>query len=207
MAVLAFLTACGPDDAAKSEKFSLIDEEIYDAPIKTQISQNIVALGVPTKEELEAEILKRYRAAEQRTAFRYHSSPTNIYLYVYGSEEQARAGQGLWIAMLAKNYSDTGDPKVVIEEGRLAALSAAPEDRFGLSEEMRRAIFKESGEAEARATREAMERVPNTEPMAQAKLEVDLAEKFKADLVAKQGISEQQLLEIQAEGVTKGWPM
>ncbi|TPL10205.1 hypothetical protein FJ938_05725 [Mesorhizobium sp. B2-4-14] len=109
--------------------------------------------------------------------------------------------------MLAKNYGDTGDPKVVIEEGRLAALSAAPEDRFGFSEEMRRAIFKESGEAEARATREAMERVPNTEPMAQTKLEVDLAEKFKADLVAKQGISEQQLLEIQAEGVTKGWPM
>lgn len=78
LAVLAFLTECGPDDAAKSEKFSLIDEEIYDAPIKTQISQNIVASGVPTKEELEAEILKRYRAAEQRTAFRYHSSPTTF---------------------------------------------------------------------------------------------------------------------------------
>ncbi len=112
--------------------YTVVDEKIYDKPIKTQIEQHIVVSGVPTKAELEAEILKRYRAATARRGFRYYNPATNIYIYVYGTEQQARAGQGLWIGMLAKGFSDKGVG--LINEERLAALSQAPEERFGLSD-------------------------------------------------------------------------
>lgn len=111
-AVLVVVTACGPDETADNDRFSLVNEEINDVPVKTQIAQHVAAQGVPTKSELETEILKRFRAARKRSGFRYHDSPTNIYIYVYGSKEQARAEQGLWIAMLAKNYDDAGEPRL-----------------------------------------------------------------------------------------------
>ncbi|MER8371112.1 hypothetical protein [Mesorhizobium sp. M1406] len=199
------VTACGPDETADNDRFSLVNEEINDVPVKTQIEQHVVAQGVPTKSELETEILKRFRAAGKRSGFRYHDSPTNIYIYVYGSKEQARAEQGLWIAMLAKNYSDTGEPPVLIDEGRLAALSKAPEDRFGLSEDVRKTVFKECVEAENRASREAMERIPDSRLTEQTSLGNELTEKYNAQLAAKHSINRDQLVEIQVEGFTKGW--
>lgn len=143
----------GPAEASETsdaDLFSLVEEKIEDIPIKTQIVQHVVATRAPTKEQLEAEVLARYNDARSRSGFRYHSNPTNIYIYVYGSEEQARAGQGLWIAMLAKSYSDTGGPSVLINEERLATLTAEREDRFGLSETDRKQLFAEIGVAEER---------------------------------------------------------
>ena len=103
--------------------YTIVDENIYDKPIKTQIEQHIVVSGIPTKAELKAEILKRYRAALARRGFRYYNPATNIYIYVYGTEQQARAGLGLWIGMIAKGFSDKGEPSVLINEARLAGLS------------------------------------------------------------------------------------
>jgi len=109
---------------AENITYTLIDEEIYDQPIKTQIVQRLVVTGVPSKANLEAEILKRYRAALARRGFRYHNPATNIGIYVYGSEQHARTGQGLWVGMLWKVYSDKEPPQVSVYDARLAALSA-----------------------------------------------------------------------------------
>ncbi|ESZ20010.1 hypothetical protein [Mesorhizobium sp. L2C084A000] len=203
--VLVVISGCGPDETSDNDGFSLVNEEIYDVPAKTQIEQHVVAQGVPTKSELETEILKRFRAAKKRSGFRHHNSPTNIYIYVYGSEEQARAEQGLWIAMLAKNYHDTWEPPVLMDEGRLAALSKAPEDRFGLSEDVRKKVFKESVGAENRASREAMELIPDSRLTEQTNLGNGLIEKYKAEVVARYGITQEQLSKVQVEGITKGW--
>src|SRR5690606_28748557 len=115
------------------------------------------------------------------------------------------AGRGLWMAMLAKGPSDRGEPSVQIDEDRLAALSAVPEDRFGLPEATRQEVFRQSAAAEDRATREAMARVPDSEIVKQIALEDELREKYKAELIAKYSLSGDQLLQIQLEGVTKGW--
>ena len=105
--VLYFLCSVPSQGFAGAVTFKLISERIQDIPIKTQIEQHIVASAIPTKEQIEAEILKRYRAARSRSGFRYHNPPTNIYIYVYGTEEQARAERGLWVGMIAKSYSPT----------------------------------------------------------------------------------------------------
>lgn len=195
-----------PEDAeAESVVYSVLEEAVSDEPIKTQIEQHIVAKGIPSAQGLEAEIRNRYAAAVSRKGFRYHNPASNIYIYVYGSEEQARAGQGLWIGMLAKGPSDTGEPRVQISQERLAALSAPSEERFGLSEEMRRQVFREITAAEDRATREAMSRVPDSQIMKQIDLERELSSKYKLEVARKYGLSEEQLLKVTVEGVTNGW--
>lgn len=81
--------------------YAIFDESVSDAPIKTQIEQHIVVEGIPSPEGLAEQIRHRYAEAKARRGFRYHNPASNIYIYVYGSEEQARAGQGLWIGMIA----------------------------------------------------------------------------------------------------------
>ncbi len=186
--------------------YTVVDEKIFDKPIKTQIVQHIVVSGVPTKAELETEILKRYRAARARRGFRHYNPATNIFIYFYGTEQQARAGQGLWIGMIAKGFSDKGEPRVLINEERLAALSQTPEERFGLSEQRRKQVFGEIAAAEDRATRNARARVPDSQIMKQIDLERELGEKYKGKVAQQYGLTSDQLLKITVEGVKKGWP-
>ena len=206
--LFSLMTGCGTAETSETSDaglFSLVEEKIEDIPIKTQIVQHVVAIDAPTKEQLEAEVLTRYNAAKYRNGFRYHRNPTNIYIYIYGSEEQARDGQGLWIAMLAKSYGETGEPSVVINEERLATLTAEPEDRFGLSESDRKQLFAEIGRAQERATDEAMSRIPDIKIMEQLELEQELAERYKAELAAKYGLTDEEVFQVMTEGVRKGW--
>jgi hypothetical protein len=185
--------------------YSVVDEKVSDTPIKTQIEQHIVASNVPTKAELEAEILRRYRSAKARRGFRHHNPATNVYIYVYGTKEQASAGQGLWIGMVAMGPLDKGEPRVLISEERLAALSQESEELLVLSEQVRKEVFRGIAAAEDRATREAMARVPDSQIMKQIDVERELGEKYKTELARKYGLTEDQLKEIVVEGVTKGW--
>ncbi|NZA28657.1 hypothetical protein H0E84_19975 [Luteimonas sp. SJ-92] len=186
--------------------YLVIDEKVSDTPIKTQIEQQIVVSSVPTRAGLEDEIFRRYRSARARRGFRHHNVATNIYIYVYGTKEQANAGQGLWIGMIAMGPLDKEEPRVLISEERLAALSHVPEERFGLSEEERKKVFRESAAAEDRATREAMARVPGSQIMKQIDMERELEEKYKNELVRKYDLTNEQLQEIVVEAAMKGWP-
>lgn len=118
---------CEPDIASdQGDKiFSLVDEVIYDAPIKAQITQHIVVSSIPTPSQIERELLRRYSDAKYRRGFRHHVRPTNIFLYIYGSDQQARE-EHLWLAMLAKGPLERQGPRVIVDNDRLAALSAPP---------------------------------------------------------------------------------
>ncbi|MEX2528558.1 MAG: hypothetical protein WEA09_13060 [Gemmatimonadota bacterium] len=186
--------------------FSLSNESVSDTPLRTLIEQHIVASGTPTVEELEAELTRRFQAARDRRGFEHHNPATNIFIYIYGTEEQARAGQGLWLGMLAFTPSDDGQPIVTVSDARSAAASREPEERYGLSEQERREIFREIAAAEDRAMQEAMERVPDSEVMRQIELERELGEQFKAELASRYGLTLDELRAISSEGVLAGWP-
>lgn len=190
----------------KEFSFRLLNERVSDSAIKTEIEQNVLVSGIPTREGLENEILKRYREISSRTGFTYHKNPTNIYIYVYGTKEQAEAGWGLWIGMIAKSFNEKNEPKVSIDDGRLNALSAKEENKFGFSETDRKKIFKEMTDAEDRAMKEAMKQIPDSQFMKQIDLQRELEEKYETQLGEKYGLSKDQLFEIGVEGVTKGWP-
>jgi len=192
--------------SATSVSFVVVDEKVSDTPIKTQVEQHIVAQGIPSEAQVRAEITRRYEAAKSRRGFRHHSAPTNIYIYVYGTKEQADARKGVWIGMLAKSYSDTGTPRVIINEDRLAALSAPAQDKFGLSEAQRKELFREIAGAEDRAMSEATARYRNSDIMKQIDFERSLEDKYKADVMRKYGVTKEQAFKVTVEGVKKGWP-
>ena len=198
------VASCGPAQETSGRVFALVDEEIYDAPLKTQIQQYFVAPSDITQQEIRDDIQRLYKKAIARTGFRYHRHPTNIYIYIYGSEEKARRGQNLWVAMGSKNFSDSG-LSVDVNEGRLAALTTPPEERFGLSEETRQGIFKESVAAEDRALAEAMERFPDPDFQRQGALSSNLREQYNAEVARKYGLTEEELGKIAVEGLMKGW--
>ena len=202
----------GPDASPTSSdgvQYTLLDEKVLDAPVKTQVVQKVLAEGIPTEDALRAEILRRYKEVSSRHGFQFHSAPTNIYIYIFGTREQA-ATSYLWIGMIAKSYSETGTPVVVIDKSRLAALSATPQSKFGLSEEKRKELFREIVSAERRADQETSAQAANVKNLADvkeyAKVTSDLKEKYKAALAKQYGIDGDQMSKITVEGVTKGWP-
>lgn len=199
-------STAGPPPPSSSVKYTVVDESVSDTPAKTQIAQHVLASGIPTRDELHAELLMRYQAALGRRGFQYHNPATNIFIYIYGTEEQARSRQGLWIGMVGKGYSDTGPPQPMISEDRLAALSAQPEERFGLSEGRRREAFRAIVAAETRGTNDAMAQVPDSEIMKQIALERDLQAKYKRAVAREYRLTDDQLQQVAVEGIKNGWP-
>ena len=192
------------DRASKKISFIVVKDEVDDLPLKANVSQEIVVTGVPSRKSLKAELLKRYREVRTRKGFKYYDSPTSIYLYIYGTKEQALAGQGLWVAMLLWRVQD-GKPEVSFDNDRLAELSTSSKNRFGISEAKRKQVFRELAGAEDRAMVEAMAQVPSTEFIRQSNLERQLGKKYKGKLARKYGITRAELSKIGSEGVKKGW--
>lgn len=228
---LLFLGACAPPPAAPSpppaperEKivmpnYSVLDEDVYDAPVKTQVALNILVSGEISEPGLGALLNQLYSSISVRGGFKYHDSPTNIYIYAYTSKERAESGMGLWIAMLQKNYDDV-EPTISINEQQIAQLDAKPEQKFGLSETERQQIWNEIVESEDKAFQEAKREFPDLDPLdpdysqslfmeqldKQIELQRTLDERYKNELAEKYGLTLDQLTEITVEGLTKDWP-
>jgi hypothetical protein len=156
---LAATPSANKEEKIVMPKYSVLDEEIYDAPIKTQVGLTILVSGEISEPGLRALLNKLYFSIKARRGFKYHDSPTNIYIWAFTSKERFEAGMGQWIAMLEKSYYDV-EPTIRINERQIAQLSAKPEQRFGLSEEKRKEIWKELVLLERRARKEAKERYP-----------------------------------------------
>jgi len=201
-------------------EYSILDEELYDAPVKTQVVLNLLVSGEISELGLNTLLNQLYSSISVRGGFKYHDSPTNIYIYAYTSKERAESGMGLWIAMLQKNYDDV-KPTISINERQIAQLNAEPEQKFGLSEAERQQIWNEIIEAEDKASQEALQEFPDLDPLdpnysqelfmeqleKQIELQRTLDEKYRDELADKYGVTLDQLDEIIVEGLTKDWPL
>ncbi len=86
------------------------------------------------------------------------------------------------------------------------AEASEPDQKFGLSEAQRKDVFVELADAEKRAEREAAQKFQaRPESEAQAVLTDELLKRYRAAIGKAHGLSEQQLVEIQAEGYRKSW--
>ncbi|NQS90560.1 hypothetical protein HQ584_12320 [Patescibacteria group bacterium] len=156
--------AVAPTPTVEQEKvvvpqYSVLNEDVYDAPIKTQVTLNILVSGEILEPGLRALLNQLYSSIKTRRGFKYHDSPTNIYIYAFTSKERAESGMGQWVAMLQKSYDDVKST-ISINERQIAQLGAESEKRFGLSEEKRKEIWKELILVEDRARKEAEEQYP-----------------------------------------------
>ena len=139
--------------------YTILDEDIYDAPIKTQVTLKILVSGEISQPGLRALLNQIYSSTKARRGFKHHDSPTNVYIYAFTSKERAESGMGQWVAMLQKSYNDV-KATISINERQIAQLGAKPEERFGLSEKKRKEIWKELVLVEDRARKEAEGRYP-----------------------------------------------
>lgn len=88
-------------------EYTIIKEELYDVPIKTQITLNLLVPNDITESNLRLLLESLYIDYKNKKGFKYHDSLTNFYVYAYTTMEKYEAGWGEWIAMLAKSYDDT----------------------------------------------------------------------------------------------------
>lgn len=194
-------------------EFEILDEKTVDVPLKTEIVQQILIKGDLSKETITRFIWERYDLLKNRRGFKFHSSPTNMGVYLYISKEHYNSGWGQWIAMIY-NRVDEGNPKVIysmVFQGQIESLSANPETISGLSEEKRKKIWEESIHAEDRSWAEAEKAMPNSKSMEDLKLTYELRdklnEKYNAEIIKKYNIDKGILKKIELEGLKKDWPM
>jgi len=185
-------------------EYTILNEDVYDAPIKTQVELNILLSGEISETGLKTLLNQLYSSTKARKDFKYHDCPTNIYIYAFTSKERAESGMGQWIAMLQKSPGDA-KATISINERQIAQLGSKPEERFGLSEEERKEIWKELVLVEDRAMEEALEEYPEQFEK-QAEMEMRLIDDYKNKLSEKYELTREQLQEISVEGVEKDWP-
>lgn len=87
-----------------------------------------------------------------------------------------------------------------------APTSSPAETKFGLTEESRRAAFREKWAADQRATREAAAMHPQ-DPARQDEARRELAGRYGEEVAQRYKLNRAQLAEVVAEGHQKGWPL
>ena len=185
--------------------YTILEEDVYDAPVKTQVILSVLVAGGITEPRLEALLTELYASTKARTGFEHHESPTHIFIYAFTSRERAEPSQWLWIAELAKTRSDSS-PTVSINDRQIADLESTPEERFGLTEASRKRVFYELVQAEDRAYDEAQRKYPSDWEKWR-ELERMLENQYKDQLAARHGLTRAQLDAIGGEGLGKDWPL
>lgn len=193
-------------DNNKLAHFEIINEKVDDVPVKTQIHQDILVTGNVTKEGLNSFFLNQYKKIKSKKGFKYHDSPTNVYIYIYDQKRKAEAGQGLWLAMLQMSPIDPDSPKITIKENQIQRIGRKSEEKFGLSEEIREQIFKEIAISEDKAMNEAIKASPN-DIQKQTNLEDKLRQEYLDDLAKNYGLDKDQISKIAVEGLENQWIM
>jgi ribosomal protein S10 len=221
--------ACGEQQPSQSAnagpsaahlQYQILSREIYDIPLKTQVS---IALLVPAdirRDDLVAVLQEVYQTTSTETGFKYRRVPSHIFIYAYPSREHAASGMGQWLGMIDR-VGEQDVAHLTVSEERLAVHATPPQARFGLTEEKRKLVFQEIVEAEDRAAKEAEARHPTPDPLkpgySQAAVlralhkEQDLKEqlesRYKRRLNSLYHLTHKQLAEISSEGVKKNWPL
>jgi len=136
-------------------KHSILKDDLYDAPVKTQVQLDVLIEETEISEMQVRELLNHlYFMVSNRVGFKYHKNPTNIYIYTYSSKDKLTSGTGQWVGMISKGYGDT-QPNLKISKKQLESLLLVPEKKFGLSETIRIEIWNEIFFVEDRAQIEA----------------------------------------------------
>lgn len=193
--------------------YSILEEEVFDKPIKTQVKIKILISGTRITEQKIRELLTYlYEKTIKRTGFTYHPNPTNIFIYAFTTKEKANSGTQ-WVGMISKSYSDT-QPSINISSTQINSLTLKPVEKFGLSESVRLEIWKEDIKLVHRAQKEADIKYPEDRPnmtledlQKNSDLWFELCSKYRKELFVKYRIDWDILDSIQTEGEKKGWTL
>lgn len=222
--LLIIIVACGDQDNSANDSeqathsgdsatsaspnlpaYHSLPDETFDVPLATRVIRRVVLDEPATRNQIEAVVRAEFADARLRVGFKHHHNPTAVGVYVFSTETQARADEGLWLAMLYTSDTSTSDPAVDVNDVRLATAWAIPEERFGLSEEKRMEIYRAIVGADDRAASEAR-RLHGSDPASEVESARELREAYRGEVAREYGLSIEHLYEIIAESLEKGWP-
>jgi hypothetical protein len=86
----------------------VLDEEIMDAPIKTQISLRIAIPGETTKEQLTRYMHRLYIEQMARTGFKARPTPNAVYAFLYTEDVDWTINGAGWVGRIKKAAADDG---------------------------------------------------------------------------------------------------
>ena len=192
--------------------YTILKNEVYDAPVKTQVTINLLITDTVITEQKVRELLTSlYDKTKERTGFKYHTHPTNIFIYAYVTKEKAISGQGQWIGMISKSFDDK-QPKIDISEIQFQSLILKPVEKFGLSMKLRLEIWNKIFKIEDNAQKQADIKYPLDKAditMEDIKkngvLGDKLIGKYKKELCLEYAIDIKIVDSIGVEGIIKGW--
>lgn len=199
----------------QENSFEILDEKIVDAPLKTSIVRYILLKGNLSKQIITDFIWKQYNLLKNKKGFKFHTTPTNIGLYLFISKEHYKSNMGQWLAMLYHRL-DKGTPKITYAldfQGQLESLTVKPEIKFNLSENQRKTVWKKSIYAHDKAWNKIEKLYPRNQfdtlekSKTRAEFAEELYEKHISKLLKKYKLTRKQLNEIDEEAFKKGWAM
>lgn len=163
--------------------------EVYDTPLKTQLAVDLIVEDSLKEEKLRILLRALYGEAANLSGFKNSVHPTHVGIYAYASEAHLKAGMGQWVAMLNKT-PQVPEPEILVNKHNIEATMRPAEDRFGMSEEQRLAIWNEIVLDGDRAIARG-----------------DLTRSYRDVLARKHNLTRDQIEEIADEGMEKNWPL
>jgi hypothetical protein len=196
--------------------FAVVAESTYDIPAKTQIERHIVVDTSVTPQSARALLEAQHSELSARRGFRFHDSPTNVYIYLYATRAHAAAGEGLWLAMLDRSFGEV-TPNIHVKEEAIADLHRPKVVKFGLSEAERIAVYQAIVTAEDSTDKAAQMRYPDpvrgsraaylANLRRQGEYREQLLDRAKRQLARRYGLTRAQLDSLTSEGMQRQWPM
>lgn len=194
--------------------FTLLKDSSYEDAGTAKVIWEILVPSDVTKESLTNFLNDLYSQAQSRK-FKQHAAATVIDIKAYMSREHAESGMGQWVGWMSKAGGQS-QPSLALDERQINQLGKKGEEKFGLSEDKRKAIWQEAVRAEDRANKEAEQKYPEPSPQnrdafmaafeKREKLRKQLTNKYRDELAKKYNITREQLTEITCEGSQKSWP-
>jgi hypothetical protein len=209
------LTNCGNNSSKNTNEIlehSIHNEDIYQVPIKTQVTLSVT---INTKEITEQGVKDLltflYEKTKKRTGFKHHKNPTNIFIYAFTTKEKAESGMGQWIGMISQNQGET-NPKIKISEVQFNSLNEVDEEKWGLSQYQRLEVWNKLIHLEDKARIETDAKYPldkvgitETDFDKNADLNEKIKKKYKTELAKEYGIDYSIVDSVGVEGIKKGW--
>lgn len=201
--------------------YTVIDEDVVDTPLKTHVAIDILVSGDITEKSLKMLLNKLYTSVGRRT-FHYHKFPTNIYINAYTSYQSYQSKEDGWVGKLSKSYVDI-EPRITVNPLFIPSEGGKGEEKFGLSEEVRKMIWKKTIEIEDAVYKEAERRYPppsapkpniseytpsvaNKELSSRISFQDSEIERRINRLARQYGLKRDELQEIRDEGINRSWP-
>ena len=218
-----------PDPHATLPSFIVVEDLVRDTTTKGEIEMHIVVPLIFEEEAARALLRQLHDDAVSRTRFEHRVAADSVFIFLYGTEAEAKLGGGNWFAKLVR-LGRGQEPVVQIDLPKLQRVGVVehrpeerkgakkPKRRFGLTETQRKEVFYELLLLEDKAWRKANGRYPDPHLhyTGTALLEVEemrgnyaerLILKVRRKIARRHKLTVKQLEALAFEGVRNRWAM